>query len=120
MNTLGGYKIQGKNQEAAEKILEQAKQLEKAGVFAIVLEMIPQECGKFITENISVPTISCGAGKYCDAQVLVCDDVFGKFSEFKPKFARKYGDMKSLILNCAKQFDEDVKSGKFPNEEEIF
>ena len=110
----------GKNQEAAEKILEQAKQLEKAGVFAIVLEMIPQECGKFITENISVPTISCGAGKYCDAQVLVCDDVFGKFSEFKPKFARKYGDMKSLILNCAKQFDEDVKSGKFPNEEEIF
>lgn len=120
MNTLGGYKIQGKNQEAAEKILEQAKQLEKAGAFAIVLEMIPQECGKFITENINIPTISCGAGKYCDAQVLVCDDVFGKFSEFKPKFARKYGDMKNLIFNCAKQFDEDVKSGKFPSEDEVF
>ncbi len=120
LNTLGGYKIQGKTQEAADEILKQAKELEKAGVFSIVLEMVPQESAKYITENLSVPTISCGAGKYCDAQVLVSDDVFGKFSDFKPKFARKYGDMKSLILNCAKQFDEDVKSGKFPSAEEIF
>ena len=68
---------------------------------------------------LGIPTISCGAGKYCDSQVLVCDDVFGKFSDFKPKFARRYGDMKTLILECAKKFDEDVKSGKFPAEEEI-
>ena len=120
LNTLGGYKIQGKTQEAAEEILKQAKELEKAGVFSIVLEMVPQDAAKYITENLKVPTISCGAGKYCDSQVLVSDDVFGKFSDFKPKFARKYGDMKELILTCAKQFDEDVKSGRFPSDEEVF
>lgn len=120
LNTLGGYKIQGKTQEAAEKILNQAKQLEKAGAFAVVLEMVPQESAKFITENLGISTISCGAGKYCDAQVLVSDDVFGKYSDFTPKFARKYGDMKNLIITCAKQFDEDVKSGKFPSETEVF
>lgn len=120
LNTLGGYKIQGKTQEAADEILRQAKEFEKAGVFSIVLEMVPQDSAKYITENLTVPTISCGAGKYCDAQVLVSDDVFGKFSDFKPKFARKYGDMKSLILDCAKKFDEDVKNGNFPSDDEIF
>ena len=84
LNTLGGYRIQGKTQEAAEEILKQAKQLEKAGVFSIVLEMVPQDSAKYITENLKVPTISCGAGKYCNAQVLVSDDIFGKFSDFKP------------------------------------
>ena len=120
INTLGGYKIQGKTKDTAEEILRQAKELEKAGVFSIVLEMVPQDSAKYITQNLTVPTISCGAGKYCDAQVLVSDDVFGKFSDFKPKFARKYGDMKSLIYNCAKQFNDDVKSGKFPSDDEIF
>lgn len=120
INTLGGYKIQGKTQVAADEILRQAKELEKAGVFSIVLEMVPQESAKYITKGLTVSTISCGAGKYCDAQVLVSDDVFGKFSDFKPKFARKYGDMKSLIFNCAKQFNDDVKSGKFPCEQEVF
>ncbi len=120
LNTIGGYRIQGKTQESAEKILEQAKQLEKAGAFAVVLEMVPQESAKFITENLNISTISCGAGKYCDAQVLVSDDVFGKYSDFTPKFARKYADMKELILTCAKQFDTDVKSGQYPSENEIF
>ena len=120
LNTLGGYKIQGKTQEAAEEILKQAKELEKVGVFSIVLEMVPQDAAKYITENLKVPTISCGAGRYCDSQVLVSDDVFGKFSDFKPKFARKYGDMKELILSCAKKFNEDVKSGSFPSDEEVF
>lgn len=120
LNTLGGYRIQGKTQEAAEEILRQAKELEKAGAFAVVLEMVPQESAKYITENLKISTISCGAGKYCDAQVLVSDDVFGKYSDFTPKFARKYGDMKEFILNCAKQYNEDVKSGKFPSENEIF
>jgi len=120
LNTLGGYKIQGKTQDSTEEILRQAKDIEEAGAFAIVLEMVPQESAKYITENISIPTISCGAGKYCTAQVLVSDDVFGKYSDFTPKFARKYGDMKSLILECAKNFDKDVKSGNFPSESEIF
>ena len=105
LNTLGGYKIQGKTKEAADEILKQAKKLEKAGVFSIVLEMVPQESAKYITENLTVPTISCGAGKYCD---------------FKPKFARKYGDMRNLIFECAKQYNDDVKSGKFPSDEEVF
>lgn len=120
LNTLGGYKIQGKTQEAAENILLQAKALEKAGVFAVVLEMMPQESAKYITNNLKIPTVSCGAGKYCDAQVLVCDDMLGKYSEFKPKFARRYGDMKAFILNCVQRYNEDVKNGNFPSEEEVF
>ena len=120
LNSIGGYKIQGKTQEAAELLLSQAKKLEKAGVFSIVLEMVTEECGKYISENITVPTISCGAGRFCDAQVLVSDDVFGKYPEFKPKFARKYGDMAELIIQCAKQFNDDVKTGKFPDESEVF
>ena len=120
INAIGGYKIQGKTQEAAEEILKQAQKLEKAGVFSIVLEMVPEENAKYITENLMVPTISCGAGRYCDAQVLVSDDVFGKYPEFKPKFARKYADMGKLIYECAKNYDDDVKSGRFPSTEEVF
>ena len=120
LNTLGGYKIQGKTQEAAESILNQAKDVERAGAFSVVLEMVPENTAKYITENINIPTISCGAGRYCDAQVLVSDDVFGKYSDFTPKFARKYGDMKSLILECARNFDRDVKNGTFPSDKEVF
>ena len=120
LNTLGGYKIQGKDKIAAEEILNQAKDLEQAGASAILLEMVPQDCAKYINDNIHIPTISCGAGKYCTGQVLVSDDVFGKYSDFTPKFARKYGDMKTLIIECAKQFDKDVKTGAFPSENEVF
>ncbi len=120
LNTIGGYNIQGKSFETAQQILDQCKQLEKSGAFAIVLEMVPEESAKYISEHLTVPVISCGAGRYCTGQVMVCDDLFGKFSDFKPKFARKYGDMKSLILNCAKQFNEDVKSGNYPNDDEVF
>ena len=85
MNNIGGYLIQGKTEEAVQEIIEQAKKLEQAGAFSIVLEMVPEECGKLVTSAIKIPTISCGAGRYCDAQILVCDDIFGKYSEFKPK-----------------------------------
>ena len=120
LNTIGGYNIQGKSFETAQQILDQCKQLEQSGAFAIVLEMVPEESAKYISEHLTVPVISCGAGRYCTGQVMVCDDLFGKFSDFKPKFARKYGDMKSLILNCAKQFNEDVKSGNYPNDDEVY
>ena len=120
LNTLGGYKIQGKTQEATEEILRQAKELEKAGAFSVVLEMVPEESARYITENLNITTIACGAGKYCDAQVLVSDDVFGKYSEFTPKFARKYGDMRALITDCAKKYKNDVESGRFPSENEVF
>lgn len=120
LNTLGGYRVQGKTNEAADKILQQALELQKAGAFSIVLEMVPQNSAKYITDNLQIPTISCGAGKYCTGQVLVSDDIFGKYSDFKPKFARKYGNMKQFIIDCAKNFDNDVKSGKFPSDEEVF
>lgn len=120
LNTIGGYNIQGKSYEATLEILEKAKELEKAGVFAIVLEMIPEESAKYITDNLSVPTIGIGAGRYCSGQILVSDDIFGKFSDFTPKFARKYGDLHLLIKNCAEQYVKDVQNSKFPSEEEVF
>lgn len=119
-NVIGGHIIQGKTDDAAKDLLQQAKLLEKAGAFAVVLEMVPEDCGKFITENLDIPTVSCGAGRYCDSQIVVCDDLFGKFSDFKPKFARKYGDMRELILQCAKQYNSDVKDGNFPNDDEVY
>lgn len=120
LNTIGGYNIQGKSFSTTLEILEQSKKLEKAGAFAIVLEMVPEESAKFITENLTVPTIGIGAGRYCSGQILVSDDIFGKFSEFTPKFAKKYGDLHLLISNCAKEYVKEVKEGKFPSEEEIF
>lgn len=120
LNTIGGYNIQGKSYAKTLEILEQAKQLEKAGVFAIVLEMVPEESAKYITENLTVPTIGIGAGRYCSGQILVSDDIFGKFSDFTPKFARKYADLNLLIKNSTVQYIEDVRNGKFPSEEEVF
>lgn len=120
LNVIGGYNVQGKTFENTLNILEQCKQLETVGVFSIVLEMVPEESAKYIAENLKVPVISCGAGRYCSGQVVVCDDLFGKFSEFTPKFARCYGNMKSLIYDCAKRFNDDVKSGNYPNDDEVF
>jgi len=120
INAIGGHYIQGKTYNATLELLEKAKKLEQAGSSMILLELVPEESAKYITENISIPTISCGAGRFCDGQVLVSDDVLGKYSNFKPKFARRYGDMREFIFNCVKQYDADVKSGLFPAEEEIF
>lgn len=120
LNVLGGYRIQGKSADKTKFILEQAKKLEKAGAFAIVLEMVPEESAKYITENINVVTIGIGAGRYTDGQVLVADDILGKYSEFKPKFARRYADIKTIIKQAGEQYIEDVKSGNFPDESEIF
>lgn len=120
LNVLGGYKVQGKSADKTKFILEQAKKLEDAGAFSIVLEMVPEESAKLISEKLSIPTIGIGAGRYTDGQVLVADDILGKFSEFKPKFARRYADLKSIILNAGASYIEDVVSGKFPQESEVF
>ena len=119
-NVIGGHFIQGKTYDATKKLIKQAKDLEDAGVFSIVLEMVPELSAKDIRDSVNVPVISCRAGRYCDGFVMVCDDLLGKFDNFTPKFARKYGDMKNLILTCAKQFNHDVKNGSYPNENEVY
>lgn len=119
-NALGGHSIQGKSLDSTLQILEQAKELEKVGVFAIVLEMVPEESVKYITEHLTVPTIGIGAGRYCSGHVLVSDDMLGKFSDYKPKFVRQYANMKNVILDAVKNYCSDIKSGKYPSEEEVY
>lgn len=120
LNVLGGYKVQGKSAENTKFILKQAQKLQNAGAFSIVLEMVPEESAQLISENLEIPTIGIGAGRYTDGQILVADDILGKFSEFKPKFARRYADLKSVITDAAKGYISDVIAGRFPDESEIF
>lgn len=120
INTLGGHTIQGKNSEAAMELLESAKKLEEAGAFAIVLELVPEESAKYITENINIPTIGIGAGRYCSGHVMVSDDMLGKFSDYQPKFVRRYADMKTLIFDAVKRYCADVRSGSYPADNEVF
>lgn len=120
INVIGGNLVQGKSLENTLKILDDAKKLQAKGVFAIVLELIPDVCSKYITENLEVPTIGIGAGKYTDGQILVVNDITGQFDGFNPKFARKYADLKDVVVGAIKNYTDDVKSGNFPTEEESF
>lgn len=120
LQTIGGYNVQGKTQEAAQKILEQAQALEAAGAFGVVLEMVPEESAKFITDNLCIPTISIGAGRHCSGQILVSDDILGKYENFTPKFARKYTNIAEITKKAVSDYINDVISGKFPSEEEVF
>jgi len=120
VNILGGYKVQGKTDDAKKKLIESAKALEKAGVFSIVLECVPEEVSKEITESISVPTIGIGAGRFCDGQVLVINDIIGLFEGHRPKFVKKYLDLGQLIERAVKDYVNDVKSGRFPTENHIY
>lgn len=120
LNVLGGYKIQGKTAEKTRFILEQALRLQDAGAFGIVLEMVPEESAKLITDKLNIPTIGIGAGRYTDGQVLVADDILGKYSEFKPKFARRYANIGEIMYNAASSYINDVTSLSFPGEEELF
>lgn len=120
LNVLGGYKIQGKTAEKTRFILEQALRLQDAGAFGIVLEMVPEESAKLITDKLTIPTIGIGAGRYTDGQVLVADDILGKYSEFKPKFARRYANIGEIMYNAASSYINDVTSLSFPGEEEMF
>ena len=120
MNTIGGYKIQGKSCEQTEKILESAKRLEEAGAFAIVLELMPAESAEYITKNISIPTIGIGAGAGCSGQIVVIDDILGKFTDFTPKFVKKYANLHDTILDSVKKYSAEVKDGIFPSKEQSF
>ena len=120
MNTIGGYKIQGKTSDKIEKILESAKQLQDAGCFAIVLELMPAESAKFITDNLSVPTIGIGAGIGCSGQIVVTDDILGKFTDFTPKFVKKYANLHDDILHSVQRYKKEVKEELFPSVKESF
>jgi 3-methyl-2-oxobutanoate hydroxymethyltransferase len=117
INLFGGYKIQGKSDRKAKRLLEDAKKLEEAGVFAIVLEAVPWKLSKQITEELSIPTIGIGAGEYCDGQVLVIDDIIGLTSNLKPKFVKRYADISEIISKAVKEYIKEVKENKFPSEE---
>lgn len=120
INTFGGFKVQSKTFDKTLKMLEDAKKLVEAGVFAIVLEMVPSQSAKYVTENISVPTIGIGAGVDCSGQVLVIDDMLGRYSNFTPKFAKKYANLYETICDTVKNFKSDVLNKNFPSENHCF
>ena len=120
MNTIGGHKIQGKTSEKIEEILKSAKKLEEAGCFAVVLELMPEDSAKYITENLTIPTIGIGAGKYCSGQIVVTDDILGKFTDFAPKFVKKYANLHDMVLNAVEEYIVEVKNELFPSEKESF
>ncbi|HOX55073.1 MAG: 3-methyl-2-oxobutanoate hydroxymethyltransferase [Candidatus Omnitrophica bacterium] len=117
---LGGFKVQGKDAEAAKRLIQQAELLEKLGCFSIVLECVPDLVAKQITEKLRIPTVGIGAGIYCDGQVLVTHDLLGLFERFKPKFVKQYINLSPKILEAFKQYIEEVVSGKFPTPEHSF
>lgn len=117
---LGGYKVQGRDAESAQKIIERAKALEAKGCFAVVLECIPSEVAKIISEHLTIPTIGIGAGVHCDGQVLVINDLLGLDSRFHPKFAKQYADLASAIDKAVRQYIKEVKSGRFPSAGESY
>lgn len=120
IHRIGGYKVQGKTKEAQKKLIEDAKILEDAGAFSIVLEAIPIELGKNITEKLSIPTIGCGAGPHCDGQVLVLHDVLGLFDRFIPKFVKQYANLKPEVLKAIASYKKEVEKGIFPSESQSF
>lgn len=120
VNMFGGFKVQGKSEEQAKKLINDAVALEEAGAFAIVLEAIPEKLAKIISEKVSIPTIGIGAGKYCDGQVLVIQDMLGMFSDFTPKFVKKYSNLREEIVNASKTYINDVKETQFPSKEHTF
>lgn len=117
---FGTYKVRAKEQEEANQLLEDAKKLEEAGCFSIVLEKIPATLAKRVTETLSIPTIGIGAGAACDGQVLVLHDMLGLNKEFKPRFLRRYADLDTRVTDAVQQFVSDIKQGDFPNEDEQY
>lgn len=120
VHSMGGFKIQGRDASGAQKILDDAKALEQAGCYALVLEGIPRELARLVTESVTVPTIGIGAGVDCDGQVLVLYDMLGLFDEFKPKFVKRYEQLGLRIRTAVDEYVNEVKDGLFPTEEHSF
>ncbi len=114
INAFGGFKVQGKSEEAARKLLEDAKAVEEAGAFAVVIEGVPKKLADLITEKLSIPTIGIGAGNGCDGQVLVYQDMLGMFSDFTPKFVKRYAETGEIMKEAFRTYISEVQSGVFP------
>lgn len=119
-DSLGGFKVQGKDAETAQKLIEQASALEALGCFSIVLECVPDKIAKLITQKLTIPTIGIGAGIHCDGQVLVTYDMLGLFERFTPKFVKKYINLSPLILKAVEEYKNEVLQEKFPGQEHSF
>jgi len=122
INAIGGFKVQGKKTEDASQLLDDARQLADAGVFAIVLECVPEDLAARITEEVAVPTIGIGAGPKCDGQILVLQDMLGLTAPGgrKPRFVRRYADLAGVIRDAVTSYVDDVSAGRFPSEAESF
>lgn len=120
IHQFGGHKIQGKTPEAAARLLEDARALEKAGAFAIVLETVPAPLAALITQKVSIPTIGIGAGSECDGQVQVINDILGSFTDFVPKHAKQYAKLIGIMSSAVTEYRNEVQSGKFPTEAQSF
>jgi len=120
IQAFGGYRLRGKTEQEASQLKKDAKILEQAGAFAIVLEKIPSQLAKEITESLSIPTIGIGAGPHCDGQILVTPDMLGLFTPFRPKFVRQYAHLAEEIQNAVSQYIRDVRSGAYPSKEESY
>lgn len=118
-HTLGGYRVQGRG-EAAERVMRDALAVQEAGAFAVVMEMVPGDVAAEITAKLEIPTIGIGAGNRCDGQVLVWQDAFGLRTGRMPRFVKQYADLRSVLLDAARAYDAEVKSGAFPAEEHTF
>lgn len=120
VNAFGGFKVQGKNEETVKKLIEDAKLIEKAGAFAVVLEGIPGKVAEMITDSISIPTIGIGAGKECNGQILVYQDMLGMFNDFVPKFVKQYANLGTVIKEAVGSYISEVQNGNFPEEKHTF
>ncbi len=120
IHRMGGYKVQGKTKSAAKKLLEEAREVEDAGAFSVVLEGIPLSLAKEITKTLTIPTIGIGAGPYCDGQVLVLHDLLGLFDRFVPKFIKRYAHLKDEAVRAIQEYKREVEEGVFPSEEQSF
>jgi len=120
IHQFGGFKVQGKTPEAAARLLEDARALEEAGAFAIVLETIPAQLAKIITQKIAIPTIGIGAGIDCDGQVQIINDILGSFTEFVPKHTKQYTKLTDIISKAVTEYHNEVKAGSFPTEKQSF
>lgn len=120
VNAFGGFRVQGKTEQAARQLINSAKEIEQAGAFAITLECIPAKLAELISKSISIPTIGIGAGSGCDGQVLVYQDMLSMFSELTPKFAKSYADIGSHMRKAFSKYVEEVQTGEFPAAEHCF